>query len=163
MTKESGVVDTSMHVWYILNTMHLYSPAKFPIERQLPLVRMPIPAGFPSPAADYVETRIDLHKELIRNPSFTFFAYAEGDSMFPEIRDGDLMVIDRKVEQSDGSIVLASVSNSFCVKRLFRWPDGSIELRSDNPKYESIHLPSEFEGDFEIFGRVIWSIHNTVK
>lgn len=143
--------------------MMLYSPAESSLKIQLPLVRMPIPAGFPSPAADYVETRIDLQKELIKNPSFTFFAYAEGDSMFPVIRDGDLMVIDRKIEQPDGSIVLASVNDSFCVKRLQRWPDGSLELKSDNPKYESIHLPSEFEGNFEIFGRVIWSIHNTVK
>lgn len=143
--------------------MLLYYPAESSIKIQLPLVRMPIPAGFPSPAADYVETRIDLQKELIKNPSFTFFAYAEGDSMFPVIRDGDLMVIDRKIEQPDGSIVLASVNDSFCVKRLQRWPDGSLELRSDNPKYESIHLPSEFEGNFQIFGRVIWSIHNTVK
>jgi len=146
-----------------LITMYLYATVEFPPEIPLPLVRMPIPAGFPSPAADYVETRIDLQKELIKHPSFTFFAYAEGDSMFPEIQDGDLMVIDRKIQQPNGSIVLASVNNSFCVKRLQRWPDGSIELRSDNPKYESIHLPSEFEGNFEIFGRVIWSIHATAE
>lgn len=143
--------------------MILYSPSEIPLEVRLPFIRIPIPAGFPSPAADYVETRIDLQKELIAHPSFTFFAYAEGDSMFPEIRDGDLMVVDRKVEQPDGSIVLAAVNNEFCVKRLYRWPDGSIELRSDNPRFESIHLPSEFEGDFEIFGRVIWSIHNAAK
>lgn len=124
---------------------------------------MPIPAGFPSPAADYVETRIDLHKELINHPSFTFFAYAEGDSMFPEIQDGDLMVIDRKVDQPNGCIVLASVNNSFCVKQLFRWPDGSLELRSLNVRFESIHLPDDYEGDFEIFGRVIWTCRNLQK
>lgn len=119
------------------------------------LLSLKIPAGFPSPAADYVETRIDLNKEIIKNPSFTFFAEAEGDSMIPLIQDGSLLVVDRKVEQPNGCIVLASVNNQFCVKRLFKYTDGSIELRPDNPKCESIQLPSEFEGDFEIFGRVI--------
>lgn len=145
------------------NIVRFYIPTFRTAELSLPLVKMPIPAGFPSPAADYIETRIDLQKELIKHPSFTFFAYAEGDSMFPEIQDGDLMVVDRKVDLPDGCIILASVNNSFCVKRIYRWPDGSIELRSENPKYESINLPSEFEGDFEIFGRVIWAVHNTTK
>lgn len=143
--------------------MKFYVPAETAAELSLPLVRMPIPAGFPSPAADYVETRIDLQKELIKHPSFTFFAYAEGNSMFPTIQDGDLMVIDRKADQPDGCIVLASVNNTFCVKRLFRWPDGSIELRPENSKFESINLPSEYEGEFQVFGRVIWSVHDTTK
>ena len=92
-----------------------------PDELSLPLIQMPIPAGFPSPAADYVETRIDLHKELIKHPSFTFFAYAEGDSMFPAIQDGDLMVVDRKVDHPDGERCQASSG-----RRL----DGTIEAFS---------------------------------
>ncbi len=143
--------------------MQFYFPASQPSKLPLPLVDFQIPAGFPSPAADYVETRIDLNDLLIKNPSFTFFAYAEGDSMFPLIQSGDLMIIDRKVAKPDGCVVLASVNNTFCVKHLYRWPDGSIELRPHNSKYESIHLPSEFEGDFEIFGRVTKSIQDLEK
>lgn len=78
--------------------------------------------------------------------------------MFPAIDDGDLLVIDRKVDQPNGCIILASIHNEFLMKRLYRFQDGSLELRPDNPKYSPILLPSEFEGDFEIFGCVIWSI-----
>jgi SOS-response transcriptional repressor LexA len=83
--------------------------------------------------------------------------------MTPDIQDGNLLVIDRKVDQPNGCIVLASINNTFCVKQLFRYRDGSIELRPTNDKYKSIHLPSEFEGDFEIFGRVIKVVRDLLK
>ncbi len=129
----------------------------------VPFIDFKVPAGFPSPATDYVETRIDFTDLIIHNPAFTFFAYAEGDSMTPDIQDGNLLVIDRKVDQPNGCIVLASVNNTFCVKQLFRYQDGSIELRPTNDKYTSIYLPSEFEGDFEIFGRVIKVVRDLLK
>ena len=146
-----------------MNIVRFYVPVENPEPVSLALVDFQIPAGFPSPAADYVETRIDLNKLLINNPAFTFFAYAEGDSMFPEIQDGNLLVIDRKVDQPNGCVVLASVNNTFCVKHLYRFPDGSIELRPNNDKYESIQLSSEYEGDFEIFGRVIKAVRDFLK
>jgi DNA polymerase V len=128
-----------------------------------PFIEFKVPAGFPSPATDYVEMRIDFSELMIQNPAFTFFAYAEGDSMTPDIQDGNLLVIDRKVDQPNGCVVLASVNNSFCIKQLFRYQDGSIELRPTNDKFKSIHLPSEFEGDFEIFGRVIKVVRDLLK
>lgn len=143
--------------------MRFYFPHIDPISFTAPLISFRVPAGFPSPAADYIETRIDLNKMLIKNPSFTFFAEAEGDSMFPRIQNGNMLVIDRKVDQPNGCIVLASVNNTFCVKHLYKFPDGSIELKPHNDKFESIFLPSEFEGDFEIFGRVTKAIQDLDK
>jgi DNA polymerase V len=143
--------------------MKFIFPVEYPESATFPLIDSKIPAGFPSPAADYVETRIDLNKLLIKHPSFTFFAYAEGDSMFPLIKDGNLLVVDRKVDQPNGCTVLASVNNTFCVKHLHKFPDGSIELRPHNPKFESINLPCEFEGEFEIFGRVIKAVQDLEK
>lgn len=143
--------------------MKFYLPHINPIPFTAPLISFRVPAGFPSPAADYVETRIDLNKMLIKNPSFTFFAEAEGDSMFPRIQDGNMLVIDRKVDQPNGCIVLASVNNTFCVKHFYKFADGSIELKPHNDKFESIFLPSEFEGDFEIFGRVTKAIQDLDK
>lgn len=140
--------------------MRFYFPHLDPIQFTAPLLSFRVPAGFPSPAADYIETRIDLNKMLIKNPSFTFFADAEGDSMFPRIQDGNMLVIDRKVDRPNGCIVLASVNNTFCVKHLYKFSDGSIELKPHNDKFESIFLPSEFEGDFEIFGRVTKAIQH---
>ena len=143
--------------------MQLFTPLENPSIIPLPLISNRIAAGFPSPATDYIETRIDLNHELIKNPSFTFFAFAEGDSMEPEIRNGDLLVVDRKVPTPNGCVVLASINSEFCVKRLHRYSDGSLELRSDNTKYAPINLSSEFEGDFQIFGRVIKAVHDLLK
>ena len=143
--------------------MDLYYPTEKPAPLALPLVNFKIPAGFPSPAADYVETRIDLNKYLVKNPSFTFYARVEGDSMVPLMQDGDLALIDKKAGQPNGCIVLASVNNKYCFKQLYRFPDGSIELRPENAEHESIHLPSEFEGEFEIFGRVLYTIRDLAK
>lgn len=145
------------------NFMQLYRFHEKPLTADFPLINMRIPAGFPSPAADYVETRIDLNDELVRNPSFTYLAYAEGNSMFPVIQDGNLLVIDRKVDLPNGCIVLASINNEFCVKYFYKYPDGSIELRPANPEFESINLSDDFEGEFEIFGRVVKAIQDLEK
>ena len=125
---------------------------------EVPLISSRIPAGFPSPATDYIETRIDLNRELIKNPAFTFFAYNEGLSMDPEIPNGSLMVVDRKITPTEGCVVLASINREYCVRYFFKYKDGSIELRSENPKYKPIHLADSFEGEFEIFGCVTYSI-----
>jgi DNA polymerase V len=117
-----------------VRSMKFYYPTESSETLPIPLLSFKFPAGFPSPAADYIETRIDLNKELIKHPAFTFFAYAEGDSMAPLIKDGNLLIVDRKVKQPNGCTVLASVNNAFCVKHLFKFQDGSIELRSHNPK-----------------------------
>ncbi len=42
-------------------------------ELNLQYVGKQIVAGFPSPAEDYLESTLDLNKELIKNPSSTFF------------------------------------------------------------------------------------------
>ena len=136
--------------------MELFSLAEPLHSLRIPLISFKVSAGFPSPAADYVETRIDLNKELIKNPAFTFFFFAEGDSMEPVIRDGSLLIVDRKVEKSEGCVVVASINQEYCVKYFFQYPDGSVELRAENPKYKSIYLSDEFEGEFEIFGCVTW-------
>ncbi len=47
--------------------------------------------GFPSPAQDYVEDRLDLNKLLIKHPSATYFIKVSGESMRDAgISDGDL-------------------------------------------------------------------------
>ena len=56
-------------------------------------------AGFPSPATDFEEDRIDLNKELIKNPLSTFFVKVEGDSLSDlGIFDGDTMLVDKSLE-----------------------------------------------------------------
>ena len=78
-------------------------------------------AGFPSPAADYEDARLDINDYLIRNPVSTFFFAVQGDSMQgAEIFDGDILVVDRSIRARHGHVVVAFVNGERLVKRLYR-------------------------------------------
>ncbi len=125
---------------------------------RIPLVMSRVCAGFPSPAEDYIEGRIDLNRELIKHPSTTFYVRVINDSMQPLINPCELLVVDRMEETKDKDIVIARINDELCVKRLRFTDDGSIYLESENPKYENIEI-TEF-CDFEIWGKVIHSIQS---
>ena len=124
---------------------------------QLALLHTPIPAGFPSPADDYVGQRISLDEHLIRQRESTFFMRVAGDSMRGMgIFDGDLLVVDRSLPAAHGRVVIAVVDGEFILKQLLRTPDGQV-LRAAHPAYPDMHLKPE--QDFSIWGIVIWNIH----
>ena len=78
-----------------------------------------VAAGFPSPAEDYKENKIDLNEELIQHPSSTFMIRAKGDSMIGAgIFDDALLVVDRSLTPVHGSIIIAAIYAGFTVKRL---------------------------------------------
>ena len=75
----------------------------------IPLYLCPIQAGFPSPADDFMDGRLDLHRHLVRNEAATFFLHVTGDSMLGAgIHDGDLLVVDRSVTADSGRVVIAA-------------------------------------------------------
>lgn len=121
-----------------------------------PLVSTYVPAGFPSPAADYVEGRIDLTKDLIKHPLTTFYIRVIGDSMESLIHSGDLLIVDRMPETTDKDIVVARLGNDLCVKRLRILGNGAVWLYSENINYKPIQIQAE--DDFEIWGKVLHSI-----
>ncbi len=122
-----------------------------------PLLMWRVPAGFPSPAEDYVEGSIDLNRDLVKHPFYTFYVRVDGDSMMPNIQPGALLVVDRMAETRDGHIVLARIGPEFLVKRL-RTDEatGRIQLLSDNEAYAPVDITEEM--DFEVWGRVMHSI-----
>ncbi|HRH45741.1 MAG TPA: translesion error-prone DNA polymerase V autoproteolytic subunit [Pyrinomonadaceae bacterium] len=139
-----------------------FFPFSFPkalAERELmhlPLMAWRTSAGFPSPAEDYIESRIDLNNELIRHPNSTFLARNRGDSMEGAgIYPNSLLVIDRAEDVRPGNVVLARIENDFTVKR-FALNGGQILLLPENDNYQPIEINTE---DFEIWGRVIYSIN----
>jgi len=123
-----------------------------------PLVSSRVPAGFPSPAEDYVEGRIDLNKDLIKHPLATFYVRVIGDSMETLICSGDLLIVDRMTETIDKDIVVARVGNDLCVKRLRILDDGAVWLCSENNNYKPIEIG--LEDDFEIWGKVMHAIQS---
>jgi DNA polymerase V len=121
-----------------------------------PLIACRVAAGFPSPAEDYIEGRIDLNKDLIKHPLATFYIRVLGDSMEPLICSGELLIVDRMPETNDRDIVIARIGNDLCVKRLRILDDGALFLYSENPNYKPI--PINIEDDFEVWGKVVHSI-----
>ncbi|MCU0528356.1 MAG: translesion error-prone DNA polymerase V autoproteolytic subunit [Cyanobium sp. Prado107] len=124
----------------------------------LPLAGTTVAAGFPSPADDYVESRIDLNEALIRHPSSTFFLRVSGDSMRGAgILDGDLLVVDRAVEPRAGRVVVAVIEGSFTLKHLRRHR-GRWRLEAAHPDYPPLELGDG--DDSRIWGVAIHAIHS---
>ncbi|EHA9308053.1 translesion error-prone DNA polymerase V autoproteolytic subunit [Escherichia coli] len=117
-----------------------------------PLFSDLVQCGFPSPAADYVEQRIDLNQLLIQHPSATYFVKASGDSMIDGgISDGDLLIVDSAITASHADIVIAAVDGEFTVKKLQLRP--TVQLIPMNSAYSSITISSE--DTLDVFGVVI--------
>ena len=127
---------------------------------KIPLVTSNVPAGFPSPADDYIEDVIDLNKHLVNYPSATFFVKVKGDSMEgANINDGDILIVDRSLKAKSGSIVIAVVDGELTVKRLKQLSKGSskeIFLVPENNNYPDIAITSD---RFEVWGVVSYIIH----
>jgi DNA polymerase V len=122
-----------------------------------PLLSVPVPAGFPSPATDFTEDSLNLDDYLIEHQEATFFVRVTGNSMTGfGIHDGDLLVVDRSKTPADRQIIIAVIDGAFTVKQLCRIPDGVL-LRSHGSGHGDI-LVSE-EQELTVWGVVRWAIH----
>ncbi len=115
-----------------------------------------VPAGFPSPADDYMDRPLDFNELLIENPASTFAVRVAGESMtglgiFP----GDIAIVDRSRNPKDKSVVLALVDGGFTLKR-YRRRGGRVWLQAENPSYKDTEITENMS--FEIWGVVTNSI-----
>lgn len=134
----------------------VYKPNRKTKRRQ-PIFVATVPAGFPSPAADYEEGKLDLNRHLIKNPAATFFVRVTGDSMLNAgIHSGDLLVVDRSIEPKDKNVVIAVVNGELTVKRI-RIRKKKLMLIAENDAYESREINDQTE--FEVWGVVTNVIH----
>ena len=123
-----------------------------------PLFACGVSAGFPSPADDYIEGRLDLNELMIQHPAATFFVRVAGDSMIGAgIHHDDILVVDRSLEPASGKVVIAVVDGDLTVKRLFK-QNGVVRLLAENPDYQPIELTEETA--CEIWGVVAFVIHS---
>jgi SOS response UmuD protein. Serine peptidase. MEROPS family S24 len=122
----------------------------------LPLISEGIRAGFPSPAMDFEDIRIDLNQYLIKNPSATFYGKVRGDSLKNAgIEEGDILIIDKSVEPADGKIAVCFLDGEFTAKRI-RIRKNKIWLMPENEKYKPIEVTEE--NQFIIWGIVTYVI-----
>ena len=125
---------------------------------EVPMYSNKVAAGFPSPADDYLEDKIDLNQYLVKHPASTFLVRASGESMinagiFPD----DILVVDRSLKAEDGKVVIAVVDNELTVKR-YRKKGKRIILQPENEDFEPIILNENAEA--QVWGVVTNVIHD---
>lgn len=123
-----------------------------------PLFLSGVSAGFPSPADDYLDRKLDLNEYLVKNPAATFFVRVAGDSMTGAgINDNDILIVDRSLEPCSGNIVIAVVNGELTVKRLMR-SKNSWRLLAENPTYPPLEIDEETP--LEVWGVATHAIHS---
>lgn len=128
----------------------------FDSELRIPYINEGVSAGFPSPAADFMETNIDLNKELSENPLATFYIKVKGNSMIDAgINDKDVLVVDRSLEPKNNKIAICCIDGEFTVKRIQVEKD-YMYLLPENPSYKPILVTEE--NQLIIWGMVTYVI-----
>ncbi len=124
---------------------------------EVPLVTAGVSAGFPSPADDFIDARLDLNEFLVAHPAATFFVRVEGTSMIGAgIHPDDILIVDRALEPRSGNIVIAVVEGEFTVKR-YSCSNGKCWLLAENPKFGPIEVTEGMA--VEVWGVVSYVIH----
>ena len=125
-----------------------------------PLFLDSVSAGFPSPATDYMENKLDLNEHLVKHPAATFIVKASGPSMIEAgISSGDLLIVDRSIIPKNNNIVIASVFGDLTVKKLHK-KGSTLFLLSANNQYPSIEIKEEME--CFLWGVVTYVIHKAI-
>jgi DNA polymerase V len=101
---------------------------------------------------DFVDLSIDLNRHLIKNPSATFYGRVKGDSLKNAgISNGDLLIIDRSLEPTNGKIAVCYIDGEFTAKRV-QISKKEILLIPENENYQPIRVTEE--NNFLIWGIV---------
>jgi DNA polymerase V len=130
--------------------LSFYKP-DYESELRIPFIPDGVSAGFPSPAADFMENNIDLNKELSENPLATFYIKVKGNSMIDAgINDKDVLIVDRSIEPQDNKIAICFIDGEFTVKRIKLEKD-CLYLMPENSNYTPIKVTEENE-------LIIWGI-----
>lgn len=118
---------------------------------EIPFAADSISAGFPSPATDYIESRIDLNIELIKNPSATFFAKVSGLSMQGAgIDENDILIIDKSLPVKNGCIAVCCLDGEFTLKRVV-FKKNAVWLVPENDSFKPIIVTEDNE-------LIIWGV-----
>lgn len=126
----------------------------------LPMFLQPVKAGFPSPAEDFLDNKLDLNEFLIKHPAATFFLRVSTDSMKNAgIYMGDVLIVDRSLEPADNAIVVVALDGELLIKRI-TFEKGGVQLISDNPHFATISITEEQQ--FQVWGVVTSVIHKTI-
>lgn len=89
-------------------------------------------SGFQSPAADYLEGRLDIAEKLVVDPHSTFYFKMEGNAMNTYgIYDGDVLIVDKSLKPIHGTFVVAYLSGTFVCQTYIK-NSGIAALQNDS-------------------------------
>ena len=139
--------------------IYLVNPAR---RKRLPFFDALVPAGFPSPAENYIREKLSLDELCVVHPDCTYFVKAVGESMTPDyIYPGSILVVDSVKLVFSGSVVVAWVNGECCVKRFVR-KGHMIMLESSNEKYPPIYIHLG-KDQFRVLGVVTFIVSKPPK
>ncbi|GAB2563303.1 LexA family protein [Spirosoma areae] len=117
--------------------IYLVNPTR---RKRLPFYESLVPAGFASPAENYIREKLSLDELCVAHPDCTYFVKAVGESMIGDyIYPGSILVVDSVKMVFSGSVVVAWVNGECCVKRFVR-KGHMIMLESSNENYPPIYV-----------------------
>ena len=103
-----------------------------------------VEAGFPTSAEEELLDTISLDDFLIEDKNASYLLEVKGDSMIDEgIKEGDLVLVERRSEAKEGEIVIAEVDGGWTMK-YFRKKNGKVYLEPANKNYKPIYPGYEF-------------------
>jgi len=120
-----------------------------------------VSAGFPSPADDFLQDDLDFNRDMVKNPSSTFYVRVSGNSMKDAgIDNGDILVVDRSLEPRNGDIAVCWLDGEFTVKTILIEKE-FVWLVAQNDEYKPIKVTPDNE--LTIWGVVAHNIKSFRK
>lgn len=114
--------------------------------------------GFPSPATDHLENRLNLNDHLVKYPASTFFVEVENDSEeILGVSAGDILIIDRSLAPRRNSLVVADIGGEHVVCRAVRTHTGWCLEKGCGEKVPLLHRSGQ---ESQIWGKVTHIIHS---
>ena len=117
-----------------------------------------VAAGIPIEAIEDIIDTEEISVELAKTGEF-FGLKINGDSMTPDICNGDIVIVRQQDDAESGDIVIAAINGDEATcKRLRKYKDG-IELISSNPSYSTFEFSNKeiIDKPVKILGRVVES------
>lgn len=128
----------------------------------IPLYWAQVQAGFPSPAENHIERRLNLQDLCVPHPDTAYFVKAVGESMIGDyIYPGSILVVDSSLPVQTGSVIVAWVNGACCVKRFVK-QGKIIMLESSNERYLPIYVYVDRD-QFSVLGVVTYIVSKPPK
>ncbi len=135
-----------------MNITHVFKLKNIDEENSLPLYSGDLSCGLFGISEDFVEAHLSLDEKFMKNKESTFFVRASGDSMLPEIKTGDILIVDRSYKALDQSLIAVFYNGNPLCKKLYQRGE-ECRLQSLNKDYPDILIGED--DDLQIFGVII--------